>query len=137
MGNIVSWKYSLFYFIYLFLIFIFTLFCFTILYWFCHTIDMNQPWVYMSSQSWTPLPESIAYFKRDLKYPNPQTYRAALGTRMSLQNSSIQWWTAHEAEFSQHPAVLMRLAHALSAQLRGFLCSCWMPVGSEWVRNYS
>ena len=40
-----------------FLIFIFTLFYFTILYWFCHTLTR----VYMSSQSWTPLPPSSPY----------------------------------------------------------------------------
>ena len=36
--------------------FFFALFYFTILYWFCHTINMNPPRVYTSSQSWTPLP---------------------------------------------------------------------------------
>ena len=30
--------------------------CFTILWWFLPYIDMNQPWVYMCSPSWTPLP---------------------------------------------------------------------------------
>ena len=40
-----------------FLIFIFTLFYFTILYWFCHTLTR----VYMSSQSWTPLPPPTPY----------------------------------------------------------------------------
>ena len=29
---------------------------FTILQLFCHTFDMNQQWVYISSPSWTPLP---------------------------------------------------------------------------------
>ena len=30
--------------------------CFTILWWFLPYIHMNQPWVYMCSPSWTPLP---------------------------------------------------------------------------------
>ena len=30
----------------------------TILQWFLRYIDMNQPWVYMCSPSWTPLPPS-------------------------------------------------------------------------------
>ena len=29
---------------------------FTILWWFCHTLTWNQPWVYMCLPSWTPLP---------------------------------------------------------------------------------
>ena len=45
-----------FYFICFFFIFIFTFFCHTLPY-----IDMNQPWVYMSSQSWTPLPPPTSY----------------------------------------------------------------------------
>ena len=39
-----------------FLIFISTLFYFTILYWFLPYIDMNPPWVYMCSPSWTAPP---------------------------------------------------------------------------------
>ena len=37
---------------------------FTILYWFCHTstwINMNPPWVYTCSPSWTPLPPPSLY----------------------------------------------------------------------------
>ena len=48
-------------YVYIFLIYIFTLFCFTILYWFCHTLTWNLPWVYMRSQSWTPLPPPTPY----------------------------------------------------------------------------
>ena len=37
-------------------------FCFTILYWHYHTLTyMNQPRVYMSSQSWNPLPPPTPY----------------------------------------------------------------------------
>ena len=35
--------------------------CFTILYWFCHNINMNPPWLYMCSPSWTPLPPPSPY----------------------------------------------------------------------------
>ena len=34
---------------------------FTILYWFCHISNMNPPWVYTCSPSWTPLPPPSLY----------------------------------------------------------------------------
>ena len=47
-------------FCFFFLIYLFQLEAnyFTILWWFLPYIDMNQPWVYMCSPSWTPVPIS-------------------------------------------------------------------------------
>ena len=47
-------------FIYLFLLLLF--FYFTILYWFLPYINMNPPWVYTCSPSWTPLPPPSLYY---------------------------------------------------------------------------
>ena len=60
-SGFVTKAYELFIHLIIFLIFIFTLFFFTILYWFCHTLTWIHQWVYMSSQTWTPLPPPTPY----------------------------------------------------------------------------
>ena len=55
LGHLVETKtHSLF--IYFFQFYLLLFFYFTILWWFLPYIDMNPPWVYTCSPSWTPLP---------------------------------------------------------------------------------
>ena len=56
---------------------------FTILKWFLPYIDMNQPWVYMCSPSWTPLP----------LYPIPQGHPNAPALSTLSHASNLDWWS--------------------------------------------
>ena len=74
---------------------------FTILWWFLAYIDVNQPWVYMCSPSWTPF-----YL---LPHPTPQGHHSAPALSTLSHASNLDWRSV------SHMKIYMFQCHSLKS----------------------
>ena len=104
---------------------------FTILWWLLPYIDMNQPWVYMCSPSWTPLPPPSPSHPIPLGHPSTP----ALSTLSHASN--LDWWSVSHLIIyvfqccslrSSHPRLLPQSPKDCSIHLCLFCCHAYRVI---------
>ena len=102
---------------------------FTILWWFLPCIDMNQPWVYMCSPSWTPVPPP--------SHPISQGLPSAPALSTLSHASNLDWRSvSHMVIYmfqcysfkSSHPRLLPQNPKGCSLQLCLFCCLAYRVI---------
>ena len=102
---------------------------FTILWWSLPYIDMNQPWVYMCSPSWSPLPSP--------PHPIPQGHPSAPALSTLSQASNLDWQSvSHMIIYmfqcyslkSSHPRLLPQNPKVCSLHLYLFCCLAYRVI---------
>ena len=98
---------------------------------FCHIFDMNQPWVYMCSPSWTPLPP-----------PSPGSSQCASPSTLS-HASNLGWRSVSHMIIlfqcyslkSSHPRLLQQSPKDCSLHLCLFCCLAYRVIVTIFLNS--
>ena len=92
----------LFFLFYLFIYF----FYFTLLYWFLQYINLNPPWVYVCSPSWTPLPPfSLSHPSGSSQCTSPEHPVSCIEPGLATCFTHTWQYTYFNAILSNHPTL--------------------------------
>ena len=101
----------------------------TILQWFLSYIDMNQPWIYMYSPSWSPLPPPSP--------PDPSGSSQCTRPEHLSHASNLGWWSVSPLTIymfrccsleTSHPRLLPQSPKVCSVHLCLFFCFAYRVI---------
>ena len=91
-------------------------------------IDMNPPWVYMSSQSWTPLPPPSPYHLSGLSWGTSPKHPVSCIEHRQFVSYMIVYMFQYHSPTSSHPLPLSQSPKVCSIHLCLFSCLAYRVI---------
>ena len=107
---------------------------FTIFWWFLPYIHTNQPWVYMCSPSWTPLPPPSPYHPSGLSQCTSPEHPTSCLDWQSISHMIIYVFQCYSLK-SSHPCLLSQSPTVCSLPLCLFCCLTYRVIITTFLNT--